>query len=462
MKLLAAGGADISLKDRSGKSPLDLCDGDEVKDVLLKIQNGALRRTWGLSPLYWGADGAESCAAGVDALRVPCARPCSAEAFPLMIAHSSCTPPRSLCFAFPQPKSPRRRRSAVSRWRRRSAFSRPRRLAARRGDCSATPAPCRRNTSATQFLLPWNPLAPRITAYTSSPPSPQAEKDAREAEEQMKKRAAEEAAEEAALIAEAEAAEKAALDDNFIEEDSEPTSPSQIPFTPAERAARSETLKVLRQEAATAAKSKANKWKEEREMKRKEAEASMTLKKEEMLRLTKEESEIKKLLEEEKKRKKEEDARIKAEAVAAIIAAVKEPELAVDEAKEGQYSYAQIKEWSAAEQMREKGIRANRRESYLSDADFHQAFGAPATEADPQTALRLSPTTRVPPALVYARSSYLVASARSVNFFSHSADVHTPPLCALVPSPPPGITKDEFYNQAKWKQDKQKKEKGLF
>lgn len=41
VKLLAAGGADISLRDRSGKSPLDLCDGDEVKEVLLKIQNGA-------------------------------------------------------------------------------------------------------------------------------------------------------------------------------------------------------------------------------------------------------------------------------------------------------------------------------------------------------------------------------------------------------------------------------------
>lgn len=46
VKLLAAGGADITLRDRSGKSPLDLCDGDEVKEVLLKIQNGAPRMSY--------------------------------------------------------------------------------------------------------------------------------------------------------------------------------------------------------------------------------------------------------------------------------------------------------------------------------------------------------------------------------------------------------------------------------
>ena len=112
----------------------------------------------------------------------------------------------------------------------------------------------------------------------------------------------------------------------------------------------------------------------------------MQQKKEEMLRLTKEESEIKKRLEEEKKRKKEEDARIKAEAVAAIIAAVKEPELSVEEAKEGQYSYEQIKSWSSAEQMRDKGIRPNRRESYLSEKEFADVFGAPALRSPPADA----------------------------------------------------------------------------
>lgn len=420
VKLLAAGGADISLKDRSGKTPLDLCDGDEVKEVLLKIQNGARDGRRGLSQL----ESCQSLAGGASVER--------GEA-PRGRAQPPAPPPRS-AVKIAEEEEERRKLQAEEA---------------------------------------------RITKAEEA--RRKAEQATREAEEAMKRRQAEEAAEEEALIAAAEAAEKAAMED--IVDDPEPVSPSQVrtrerlartgvssapprasrlsprqprdahahapprtpaqlPITPAERQARSEKLKQLRLEAASAAKAKANKWKAERESKRNLEEEAMRQKKEEMMRLTKEESEIKKRLEEEKKRKKEEDARIKAEAVAAIIAAVKEPELAVDEAKEGQYSYEQIKGWSTAEQMRQNGIRATRREFYLSEKEFAEVFGAPPSRV---AALPSALASR-PPAAGAARVE--------------AAKLPDAPLCAA--SSLAGMTKDDFYNQAKWKQDKQKKEKGLF
>ena len=123
---------------------------------------------------------------------------------------------------------------------------------------------------------------------------------------------------------------------------------SQIP--------RQDVLESLHAQAKANAKSKAEAWRGERDAARKEAEAKAAAKAEAELRLAKAASELKKQQEEDKKAKAQAEAKAKAETIAAMMSKLNEPELNVPEAAEGSLSYAQLKELSTKEAMRDAGI----------------------------------------------------------------------------------------------------------
>jgi hypothetical protein len=123
---------------------------------------------------------------------------------------------------------------------------------------------------------------------------------------------------------------------------------SQIP--------RDDVLEGLHAKAKEQAKAKADAWREQRDGARKEAEAKAAQRAAEELRLAKAASEHKKAHEEEKKAKAAADAKAKADAIAAMLEKMNEPELTVPEAKPGAFTYAQLKELSTKEAMRDSGI----------------------------------------------------------------------------------------------------------
>ena len=123
---------------------------------------------------------------------------------------------------------------------------------------------------------------------------------------------------------------------------------SQIP--------RQDVLETLHAQAKANAKSKAEAWRGERDAARKEAEAKAAAKAEAELRLAKAASELKKQQEEDKKAKAQAEAKAKAETIAAMMSKLNEPELNVPEAAEGAFTYAQLKELSTKEAMRDAGI----------------------------------------------------------------------------------------------------------
>ena len=124
-----------------------------------------------------------------------------------------------------------------------------------------------------------------------------------------------------------------------------------------------------------AAKAKADAWRAEREASRVAQEAARAAKEEEQKKLLKAASEHKKAHAEASKSRQEEEAKTKAAAIAALVAQMKEDVLSVPEAKEGAFTYAQLKELASPEQMRDAGIHTHTREKYLSAAEFQTVFG---------------------------------------------------------------------------------------
>lgn len=88
-----------------------------------------------------------------------------------------------------------------------------------------------------------------------------------------------------------------------------------------------------------------------------QAEEALRANKEKIMRLTREESNMKKQREEALKKRKEEEERARAQAVAQIVSAAQEPELDGPEATKGQYTYEQLVHFSERAVMRKKGIR---------------------------------------------------------------------------------------------------------
>jgi hypothetical protein len=123
---------------------------------------------------------------------------------------------------------------------------------------------------------------------------------------------------------------------------------SQIP--------REDVLEQLHAQAKQNAKGKADAWRGEREAARVAAEAKAAAKASEELRLAKAASEHKKTQEEEKKTKAAAEAKTKADAIAAMMSKLNEPELNVPEAAEGAFTYAKLKELSTKDAMRDAGI----------------------------------------------------------------------------------------------------------
>ncbi len=147
---------------------------------------------------------------------------------------------------------------------------------------------------------------------------------------------------------------------------------SQIP--------RDDVLEALHEEAKKNAKAKADAWRTARDGARKEAEAKAALRATEDLRLAKAASELKKQQEETNKAKAAADAKAKADAIAAMLSKLNEPELAVPEAAEGAFSYAQLKELSGKEAMSNAGVLSTKREWYLSADEFVTVMGVPKAE----------------------------------------------------------------------------------
>jgi hypothetical protein len=147
---------------------------------------------------------------------------------------------------------------------------------------------------------------------------------------------------------------------------------SQIP--------RDDVLEALHEEAKKNAKAKADAWRTARDGARKEAETKAALRATEDLRLAKAASELKKQQEETNKAKAAADAKAKADAIAAMLSKLNEPELAVPEAAEGAFSYAQLKELSGKEAMSNAGVLSTKREWYLSAAEFVTVMGVPKAE----------------------------------------------------------------------------------
>lgn len=186
-------------------------------------------------------------------------------------------------------------------------------------------------------------------------------------QEQEELRRAQEAEEEEgrALMAAMEAAEKAA---NTILDEEPEEDEDAFEGTLAERVAheeevkraradRAEKLKQLKVDAALLAKEEAMRWVAERDAKKQKAEEAILANKEKIMRLTREESNMKKQREEALKQRKEEEERARAQAVAQIVSAAKEPELDGPEATKGQYTYQQLVAYAEPAQMRKKGIR---------------------------------------------------------------------------------------------------------
>ena len=123
---------------------------------------------------------------------------------------------------------------------------------------------------------------------------------------------------------------------------------SQIP--------REDVLEQLHAQAKQNAKGKADAWRGEREAARVAAEAKAAAKASEELRLAKAASEHKKTQEEEKKTKAAAEAKTKADAIAAMMSKLNEPELNVPEAAEGAFTYAKLKELATKDAMRDAGI----------------------------------------------------------------------------------------------------------
>jgi hypothetical protein len=147
---------------------------------------------------------------------------------------------------------------------------------------------------------------------------------------------------------------------------------SQIP--------RDDVLEALHEEAKKNAKAKADAWRTARDGARKDAEAKAALRATEDLRLAKAASELKKQQEEANKAKAAADAKAKADAIAAMLSKLNEPELALPEAAEGAFSYAQLKELSGKEAMSNAGVLSTKREWYLSAAEFATVMGVPKAE----------------------------------------------------------------------------------
>ena len=157
------------------------------------------------------------------------------------------------------------------------------------------------------------------------------------------------------------------------DEDDEPT--------PGDRAMhqipRQDALEALRSAANAQAKAKADAWRTARDAQRRDLEVKAAAKHADMLRLAKAASELKKTQEEERKAKQEEEAAVKRQAIAALVAKMNDPLLTVPEAEEGAFSYAQLLAHAGKEEMRDAGILSQKREAYLSAADFERVFDMP-------------------------------------------------------------------------------------
>ena len=134
------------------------------------------------------------------------------------------------------------------------------------------------------------------------------------------------------------------------------------------------------EEAKKAAKGKADAWRTARDDARRDAEAKAAARAAEDLRLAKAASELKKQQAEAGKAKAEAEAKAKADAIAEMLSKLNEPELSVPEAAEGALSYAQLRELSTKEAMRDAGVLSTKREWYLSPAEFATVMGVPKTE----------------------------------------------------------------------------------